>query len=234
MLRAELCTFVKFSGIMEQRTAIVFGATGLIGSHLLNRLLADDSFSAVKAVVRRPLPLQHLKLEQIIGDYDSLSGQQDKLCADIVYCCIGTTRKKTPDKKAYYQVDHDYPVLAGRLMKERGASQFHLVSAISADETSGNFYLRMKGETERDLRAMKYESLYIYRPSLLTGHRSEGRPAESLAVPIMAIINPLLMGSLKKFRSIPAVAVADTMIRKSKTPHKGIFIVEYQSFKERS
>lgn len=219
---------------MEQRTAIIFGATGLIGSHLLTGLLASDSFSLVKAVVRRTQPPQHPKLRQIIGDYESLSSLQGDLDADIVYCCLGTTRKKTPDKKTYYQVDHDYPVLAGRLLKEKGASQFHLISAIGADEHSGNFYLRMKGETERDLRALKYGSLYIYRPSLLTGNRNESRLTETVAARIMSIINPLLIGSLKKYRSIPAAAVADTMIRKSKNPHKGIFIVEYQSFKNKS
>jgi uncharacterized protein YbjT (DUF2867 family) len=216
---------------MEQRTAIIFGATGLIGSQLLSGLLASDSFSTVKAVVRRTLPQQHPKLRQIIGDYESLSTLQDDLNADIAYCCLGTTRKKTPDKKAYYQVDHDYPVLAGRLLKEKGTSQFHFISSICADEHSGNFYLRTKGETERDLRALKYASLYIYRPSLLTGHRNERRLAETVAARIMSLVNPLLTGNLKKYRSIPAAAVADTMIRKSKNPHKGIFIIEYQSFK---
>lgn len=223
---------LDLSGVMEQKTAIVFGASGLIGSQVVSRLLKDNAFGMVKEVVRRAERPPHPKLKTIIADYDTLPDHQAQLSADIVFCCLGSTMKKTPDMKAYYQIDHDYPLRAAFLLKDLSASQFHLVSSIGANPDSRNFYLRMKGETERDIEAVGFNCLYIYRPSLLTGQRREGRGREHFFASVMKIIDPLFIGSLKNYRSISGETVARSMIKTALVASSGIHYIQSKEIKE--
>lgn len=207
-----------------QKSAIIFGATGLIGGHLLRQLLDNPVYGKVIAVVRRDIDFKHPKFHQHIADLQSLQAISPELIGDDVFCCLGTTRKKTPDLTDYYQVDHDYPVAAATTTKEMGATTFCLVSAVGADPNSSNFYLRMKGEAERDIRAVGFESLHLFRPSLLTGKRHERRLVEALSEKVLWAINPLLMGSLKRYRSIPAASVATAMNSIAQRGSKGAHI----------
>ncbi|MEC3881551.1 oxidoreductase [Parapedobacter sp. 10938] len=216
-----------------QQSAILFGATGLIGGHLLRELLDSPAYAAVTAVVRRDTGIRHAKLTQLLADHRSLPDIQEMLVGDHVFCCVGTTRKKTPDLDEYYRIDHDYPVDAARYTKQNGASAFLLVSAVGANPDSANFYLRMKGETERDIIGMGFEQTHVFRPSLLTGNRQEERVMESLGGTIFKIINPLLVSSLSKYRAIPATWVSKAMCRVATTGERGVHTYYWTDIKKR-
>ena len=208
------------------KKAIVVGASGLIGSELLKVLLADDQYDRVVALVRKPLQLVHTKLDQIAIDFDKLNEYAHLIDGDVLFCALGSTKKKTPDLVNYRKIDHDYPLHLARIAVDQGIKQYHLISSIGANKDSSNFYTKMKGETEEDIKASGLEGLIIYRPSLLTGDRKEKRFAEGLMQSISKLINPLLVGSIKKYRSIEAKTVAVAMVKLSKTEIKGIYVYE--------
>jgi len=208
------------------KKAIVVGASGLIGSELLKVLLADDQYDRVVALVRKPLQLVHTKLDQIAIDFDKLNEYAHLIDGDVLFCALGSTKKKTPDLVKYRKIDHDYPLHLARIAVDQGIKQYHLISSIGANKDSSNFYTKMKGETEEDIKASGLEGLIIYRPSLLTGDRKEKRFAEGLMQSISKLINPLLVGSIKKYRSIEAKTVAVAMVKLSKTEIKGIYVYE--------
>ena len=175
------------------KRAIVFGSSGFVGSHLLSGLLDSSAYEQVTVVVRKSLKLSHPKLRTMIGDYNSLAGLQSEITADEVFLALGTTRANSPGETEYYQVDHDYPVLAARIGKERGAKSVFLVTAVGANPDSKFFYLRTKGETERDVIALNFEHTYIFRPSVILGKRKEKRSlGETPLVKIWSVLNPFL------------------------------------------
>lgn len=199
------------------KTAIVFGASGFIGSLLLEELLAGENYQKVVIVVRKDLGIHHPKLVTLIGDYHSLPLLSDRLVGDDVFISLGTTKKNTPDESLYYQVDHDYPILAAKLAKENGASTVLLVSAVGPNIHSKVFYLRTKAETERDVVALDYPHTHIFRPSMLMGNRKEKRPLEKMLIRIFRVINPLFAGSFSKYRGIEGNALAKAMIIAAQT-----------------
>ncbi|WP_346294851.1 oxidoreductase [Rhodopseudomonas sp. P1] len=199
------------------KTALVFGATGLIGSQLLRGLLDGTDYARVIAVVRRPLTFSDPKLTALIGDLDRLPALAAQLKADEVFIALGTTRKQTPDEAAYYKIDHDYPVAAARIAREAGAQAVFLVTAVGADAASRSFYLRTKGEAERDIIALDFPRTAIFRPSMLMGERAEHRPVERLFIALAHIINPLLRGAADRYRGIDAGDVALAMIAAART-----------------
>lgn len=196
---------------MGNKRALLFGASGFVGGYLLTELLANPTYSEVIVVVRKPLGIQHPKLREYIGDLNTIRSLQTQLVADHVFCTLGTTKKKTPDKTLYYQIDHDYPVAAAQIGKENGASAFFLVSSVGADPSSSTFYLKTKGEAERDIIALAYDATHIFRPSGLTGDRKESRIIEKVAGKILKVINGLLLGSMKKYRPIDGKEVAQAI-----------------------
>jgi uncharacterized protein YbjT (DUF2867 family) len=204
--------------------AIIAGASGLIGSKLLNILLQHPNYDEVLILVRKELPVKHKKLVQLAIDFDRLDEYATAITGHAVFCCLGSTRKKTPDLEVYYRIDHDYPLKLAQLAKQNGVEQYHLVSALGANSHSSNFYLKMKGETEVDIQKEGLKSLHIYEPSLITGERAEYRSAERIITVLMGIIDPLLIGSLKKYRSIPAQTIALAMFNESLKNEEGIFI----------
>jgi uncharacterized protein YbjT (DUF2867 family) len=191
------------------KQAILFGASGFVGSCLLADLLNNPDYSEVTVVVRKDLNVSHPKLRTLIGDYATLPGLKDKIDADEVYITLGTTKKKTPDEKVYYQIDHDYPVLAARIAKEKGAKAVFLVTAVGADAGSGIFYVRTKGETERDIIALDLEHTHIFRPSMIMGNRKESRPLEKFLIGVFRVINPIFGSS--KYRGIEGKDIARAM-----------------------
>jgi len=205
-------------------TALLFGATGLIGAHLLRGLLASPDYTQVIAVTRRPLTLNHPKLTVLIGDADSLPALAPRLVADEVFIALGTTRAQTPDEAAYYRIDHDYPVEAARIARHNGARAVLLVTAVGAKAASGQFYLRTKGETERDVTALQFGATHIFRPSMLMGERAEHRPVERLFIALAHIVNPVLLGPADRFRGIDAADVAQAMIAAARSGATGLRI----------
>jgi uncharacterized protein YbjT (DUF2867 family) len=220
--------------LLLKNKAILAGASGLIGSNLLQILLHRDYYDEVVILVRHLLPLSHIKLTQIQVDFDHLEDHAGSITSHAVFCSLGSTQKKTPDRSVYRKVDHDYPLALAQIALENGVEQYHLVSALGADANTSNFYTKMKGETEHDIESIGLPCLHIYRPALLTGERSEFRLAERIFTPIMKVIDPLLIGGLKKYRSIPAATVASAMYNQSMNSGSGVFIHPSDEIKQLS
>ena len=213
---------------MGQKKAILFGASGFIGSYLLEGLLNDPDYEEVTIVVRKDLGVSHTKLKTLIGDFNSLPALKEELAADEVFIALGTTKKNTPDQRIYYQVDHDYPVLAAKLARAKGAKAIFVVTAVGADAGSSVFYVRTKGETERDIIAAGLEHTHIFRPSMIMGNREESRPLEKSFIKLFSLINPIMVGPMKKFKGIGGADVAKAMIAAAKVPSGKVKIYEWQ------
>lgn len=161
-----------------KKTAILVGATGLIGHDLLYRLLKDENYDKILIITRKTSGISHPKLEEIVTDFDEMDKHAAKISGDVVFCALGSTAKKTPDLKIYRKIDYEYPLALAKIALKNGARQYHLVSSMGANVNSSIFYSRTKGEVERDLAKLSIPSLQIYRPSLLDGRRKEERSFE--------------------------------------------------------
>jgi uncharacterized protein YbjT (DUF2867 family) len=204
--------------------AIIASASGLIGSNLLNLLLHRAEYDEVLVITRRELAIQHKKLVQLIINFDDLAKHSDAVNGHALFSCIGTTKSETPDERLYRKIDHDYPLQLAQLAKQNGVKQFHVVSAVGANKSSSVFYLRLKGELEFQLQQLGLKALYMYQPSMLTGKRKKRRLAEKLIGGLFKILNPVLLGGLKKYRSINGLTVAYAMFKKSLESATGTFI----------
>jgi uncharacterized protein YbjT (DUF2867 family) len=194
------------------RSALLVGATGLVGSHLLTRLLAQPDYRRVTTWVRREVPLQDPKLRQLVVDFEKLQQYSSALDAEDIFVALGTTIKNAGSQKAFYRVDHDYPVQIASLGKQAGAQRYLMVSALGANANSRVFYNRVKGEAENAIREMGLPKLWFFRPSLLLGSRAESRAGEKMGEVVGKLITPLLLGGLRKYRPIEADAVAAAMV----------------------
>jgi uncharacterized protein YbjT (DUF2867 family) len=204
--------------------AVIAGASGLIGECLLDILLQSPAYKEVTIFVRKKIPLQNNKLKQVVVDFDKLPDYEAEINGHAFFSCLGSTRKKTPDLAVYRKIDHDYPLQLAQIALKNGMPQFHLVSSMGANAASSNFYTKMKGETEDDLKGVGLNCLHIYRPALLTGNRAEKRAGERFLFGLFKLLDPLLIGGLRKYRSIPAATVAMAMYKQSLIKQKGIFI----------
>jgi uncharacterized protein YbjT (DUF2867 family) len=207
------------------KTAIIFGATGLVGNELVFELLESKDYLKVITVARKPLPFSHSKLEQIqISGFDKLPEIKSKLAANVYFCCIGTTIKIAGSQDAFRKVDYDIPVLIAQLGQELSVPAMVIVSSIGADANSTNFYLRTKGEMEQSVKGIFKGNLKIVRPSLLMGHRSEFRFGEKAAIVFMKVLGIFMIGSLKKYRGIYAWDVARAMIKSIGLSPEKVFV----------
>jgi uncharacterized protein YbjT (DUF2867 family) len=213
------------------RTALVAGATGLIGGHVLDLLLAEARWSRVVTVGRRATGQQHAKLEQRVLDLGDLETVSDLPRVDDVFCCLGTTIKQAESQPAFRLVDHDFVVGLARAGLRAGATQFLLVSAIGADPESRVFYSRVKGETEAAIRRLPYEAIQIFRPSLLLGDRPEFRLGERIATLGAPVMTGLLFGRLRRYRPIQAGTVARAMVTIAKDAPRGPNVYEYDAMR---
>ena len=196
----------------EGRRALVAGATGLVGGHLVRQLIDDAACSRIVALTRRPLHgLSSPKLDVVDTNFDALDGALQDIAADDAYCTLGTTIKVAGSQAAFRKVDHDYIVAFARAAKAAGAKRFMLVSAIGADPASSIFYSRVKGETERDVEALGFEALHIFRPGILLGERAERRLLEQIGMELSPFINALMLGPARAYRAITAETVARAM-----------------------
>lgn len=207
---------------MNERTALVAGASGLVGGHLLDLLLSSNDVAKVISLGRRPLEATSTKLEQRAVDFARL----DDLTlppVDDAYCCLGTTIKKAGSQEAFRAVDHDAVVAFAACAKRAGAKHFLVVTALGADASSRVFYNRVKGEAEAALKAMGFESLSILQPSLLLGDRAESRPGERVAIVLSRAFAPLLRPIAA--RPIEARTVARAMVALARAPRPGARVV---------
>ncbi|PYO94937.1 MAG: oxidoreductase [Gemmatimonadetes bacterium] len=211
------------------RTALVAGATGLIGNYVLQLLLADDTWARVVTVGRRLTPNTHEKLEQRVLDLGELEAVSDLPHTDDVFCCLGTTIKRAGSQPAFRRVDHAFVVGLGRAGLRAGASQFLLISAIGADPASRVFYSRVKGETENAIGRLHYKSTQIFRPSLLLGKRQEFRIGERIAMRAAPLFSLALIGRLRRYRPIEAETVARAMVNLAREAPLGPNVFEYDA-----
>jgi uncharacterized protein YbjT (DUF2867 family) len=210
------------------KKAILYGASGLVGSYILDNLLNNNNYEQVIIVVRKDLNIQHPKLKTLIGDFNSLPKVVKDIRADEVFIALGTTQKKTPDKKLYYQIDHDYPIVAAKQAKENGARAVFLVSALGANAKSSIFYTKLKGETEQGIITLDLQHTYIFRPSIILGDRKESRPMEKVFIGIFKLINPLFVGSLSKYKGIEAEDIAKAMVKSADQLDQKVKIVHWE------
>ena len=205
------------------KTALIAGASGLTGGHLLQYLLDGDQYQVIKAIVRRPLNMEHPKLQQIVVDFDELQDHEDELKVDDVFCCLGTTIKKAGSQAAFRKIDQDYPLDIARLTARQGATKYLLISALGADKDSLVFYNKVKGQVEHDLKQIPFQSIHIMRPSLLLGDREESRLGEDIGKAAFKALGGLMIGPLKKYRGIEAKAVAFGMFHLAQQNDLGVF-----------
>lgn len=212
---------------MSAQTAVVLGATGMIGSQVLELLLNDDTFSKVRVLVRRPLNIQHPKLETEVCNFSNFDEFKTKLGrGDCIFCCIGTTNANVKgDKQLYRTIDFDIPVNAARFGKEAGFQQYLLVSALGADSSSRIFYSRLKGEVEEVIATFQYRSFHVFRPGLLLGNRKENRPGERF---MQLIAKPLSFLFPVNSKPIEGAVVAKAMITAAKNGKEGLHYYKYK------
>ena len=188
------------------KTAIIIGATGLIGGTLVEQILENPAYSKVVLLLRKPLNINHSKLFQEVLDFDN--PDTSKIVGDDLFCAMGTTLAKAGSKEAQYKIDCTYPFEIGKIAKANGVKQYILVSSIGADFSSSNFYLKTKGDLEQKIKSLNFQNFVSLRPSFLLGDRKEFRLGEKIGVVMAKILSPLMIGGLKKYRGIEASKVA--------------------------
>lgn len=208
----------------SSKTALLVGATGLVGNSLLFQLLNDSHYAKVITLVRRRMNLKHAKLEERIVDFDQLNLSDCQ--ADDVFCCLGTTIRQAGSQEAFRKVDFEYPLRVAQLAKQAGAKQFVMVTALGSDAQSGIFYNRVKGEVEKAITAVGFDTLHICRPSLLLGTRKESRFGEGIGKVFAWLLGPFMLGSLKKYKGIQGSQVAAAMLAFAKTTQPGTHVHE--------
>jgi uncharacterized protein YbjT (DUF2867 family) len=200
---------------------LIAGATGLVGRIALARALDDPRVTGVVAPTRRALP-SHPKLVNPLIDYELLPPDADWWRCDSVICALGTTRARAGSAKAFYRVDHDYPLMVATHARAQGAKAFALVSAIGADAGSRLLYNRTKGEVEASIGALDYPSYTIVRPGLIGGQRDEFRPMERVSDAILTVLGPVLP---RQWRISPAENIAAALIEAALAARPGRHVV---------
>lgn len=201
------------------KTAVLFGATGLIGSEVLELLIKDERYSHIQLFSRKSIQTRSPKVTEIITGFESRELLESYMAGDEIYCCLGSTIRKAGNQEAFRKVDYNLPVMIGTLAKKKGIQKMLVVSSLGADAKSSNFYLRTKGEMEQSLLSLGIKQLHFFRPSMLLGTRDESRPAETLGKIAMQVFSFLFIGRLKKYKAIHAHTVAMAMIQVANAAH---------------
>lgn len=195
------------------KTALIAGATGLTGKILLSKLLNSKNYSKVIAVTRKPMNIENSKFANLLVDFERLDEHKDKLIADDVFCCIGTTIAKAGSIAAFRKVDLDIPVKLAKVTAENGAKQFLVISSIGTKPNASNYYIYTKHEMETEVQKLPFDKIAILRPSLILGDREEYRLAESIGKFIFRPFSELLSGKYKKYKPIHADDIAKAMLK---------------------
>ena len=194
------------------KTALLVGATGLVGGHVLEQLLEDSYYDSVIVLTRKTLNIQNAKLKEIIVNFDQLENYKNDIKADVVFCCLGTTIKQAGSQEAFKKVDYEYPLMVAEIAKQNGASAFLLISALGAAKSSIIFYNRVKGEVEEAIGKLNFDAFHILQPSLIIGERKEARMGEGIAQKLSPLYDTLMFGPFNKYKSIKAEQIAKAMI----------------------
>jgi uncharacterized protein YbjT (DUF2867 family) len=197
--------------------ATIIGATGLVGNLILKEVLNDKDFSEVRIFIRNPTGIVNLKLREIVSPMKDIVALSSEIQGDILFNALGTTIKKAGSQKEQQRIDRDLPITFARIASGNGVKIMLNVSSIGAS-MKGNFYLRTKAEMENGTEKFFPNAVFHFRPSFLVGNRKEFRFAEKIAFGVMKVIDPILRGSSKKYRSMPADKLAKAMVNLSKNP----------------
>ncbi len=195
------------------KTALLFGASGLVGGHLLNELIQNDNYSKIKLFVRSDHGSNHSKTEIIKTDFNNLENHKEDVKGDDCFFCIGTTKQNSPDKNEYKRVELDVPKKIAQIAKSNLVNSFVFISSGYADPNSSGDYLKFKGLVEEELKRLSFSKLGIMRPSFLMGDRKEKRAGEKVGIFIFKLLSPLFLGPLKKMKPIHSKKVAKAMIK---------------------
>lgn len=196
---------------MEKKyTAIIIGATGLVGSQLVQLLLKEERFSAIKIFSRRPAAIQHSKVEEHLIDFDKPENWMQFVTGDVLFSALGTTIKQAGSRRAQYKVDYTYQYNFAKAAAQNGVPVYVLVSSAMASQNSKLFYTRIKGELERDIKQLPFKKIHIIQPGMLVGKRKENRIAEKIGIALIRFLN--LLGIVKKQKPIDAGIVAQAML----------------------
>src|ERR1043165_2539867 len=199
------------------KTALIIGATGLVGEQCLGELLNSVAYDKVIALTRRKIEDKNItkraKFQNVVTDFENLDSIAEQLKADDVFCAIGTTIKKAGSKEAFRKVDFDIPLKLAEVARKNGAKKFVLVSSLGADAGSSIFYSKVKGELEDALKKLRFDWVFIFRPSILMGDRKESRPGEAAGIFFAQKLSFLLSGPLKKYRGTPVYLLARLMVK---------------------
>jgi uncharacterized protein YbjT (DUF2867 family) len=216
----------------RRRTALLVGATGLVGGHCLRLLLADPEWVGVTTFARRRIAISNAKLVARMVDFDRLGQLSGFPRVSDVFCCLGTTIARAGSQSEFYKVDFTYVTEVARLAAVSGARQIFLVSALGADPSSHVFYSRVKGEVEEAVRRLPFDGIHVFRPSLLAGHRAERRPAERLGLGLASALSFALLGPLRKYRPVPAADVARAMVAVARQEIRGAVVYDSERIAE--
>ncbi|GAE26765.1 oxidoreductase [Halalkalibacter wakoensis JCM 9140] len=211
---------------MTTKTALIVGATGLVGRELLIILLQRSEYKKVITLVRKPQGIYHEKLVEKVIDFDQLDENMIDYQIDDVFSCLGTTIKKAKSQEVMRKIDVMYPLMIAKLTQNIGAKQFLFVSAPTANSSSRIFYSRIKGELEDEVKKLDFHSVSIFRPSLLLGKREEFRLGEKTAELLYSAFSFLFIGPLKRAKAIQGHTVANAMFKSAQLAHNGVSIYE--------
>ena len=195
------------------KTALLFGASGLVGSHVLNQLISNNEYSKIKLFVRSIISTNDPKIEIIQTDFNNLENHKEDVKGDDCFFCIGTTKQNSPDQSEYRRVELDVPKKIAQIAKSNSVNSFVFVSSGYADPKSSGDYLKFKGEVEEELKRLNFPKLGIMRPSFLLGDRKEKRVGEKIGIFVFKLLSPLFLGPLKKMKPIHSQNVAKAMIK---------------------
>ena len=210
----------QHSHLNMKKTAILLGGSGVTGSILLQKLIEDDRYEIIKSFSRSKINGVPKKVIQYVGNLLTLETFQSEFTGDEVFCCIGTTAKKTPNKAQYKAIDYGIPVAAAALAKANGIDTFSVISSVGANAKSFIFYNKIKGEMERDVREQNIQYTYILQPSIIDGQRAEHRFGEKLGLLVFKTIQPFFVGGLRPYKVTKATHIADTLIKVANTKPK--------------
>ena len=195
------------------KTALVFGSSGLVGSHVLSQLISNNNYSKIKLFVRSSIDISDPKIEIIQTDFNNLENHREDIKGDDCFFCIGTTKQNSPDKNEYRRVELDVPKEIAQIAKSNLVNSFVFVSSGYADPKSSGDYLKFKGLVEEELKRLSFNKLGIMRPSFLIGDRKEKRLGEKIGIFVFKLLSPLFLGPLKKMKPIQSEKVAKAMIK---------------------